>query len=170
MRFLECYSGHIKLTKDLPFDKAPSYAILSHTWGPDEEEVTLQDIMEGNAQDKLGYEKIKFCATQAQRDGLRYFWVDSCCIDKRNSTELSEAIISMFKWYQAANRCYVYLSDVSASDPELWKPYGWNQFRESKWFTRGWTLQELLAPSSVEFFARRGRRLGDKKSLSQEIH
>ncbi len=77
----------------------PVYAILSHTWGLESEEVTFQDIMDGTGKDKAGYEKIRFCADQARRHGLIYFWIDTCCIDKRNSVELSEAINSMFKWY-----------------------------------------------------------------------
>jgi ankyrin repeat protein len=174
MRLLECDSdnGKFKLTEDLVRD-IPSYAILSHTWGPDAEEVTFGDIVSGTGEGKTGYEKISFCATQAKRDGLRYFWVDTCCIDKSNSTELSKAINSMFQWYHNAARCYVYLWDVSGSDcngagerSELaWLP----AFRASRWFTRGWTLQELLAPKLVQFFTRDGRQLGDKRSLRQEI-
>src|SRR6266566_3686811 len=171
MRLLECGDGKFKPTKDLVRD-IPSYAILSHTWGPDTEEVTFRDMVDGTGEDKLGYEKIRFCAEQARRDGLRYFWVDTCCIDKSNNNELSMAINSMFRWYQNAARCYVYLSNISASGNEeddqqpAWEP----AFRASKWFTRGWTLQELLAPASVEFFTTEGRRLGDKRSLEQQIH
>ena len=92
--------------------------------------------------------------------------MDTCCIDKRDSVELSKAINSMFSWYQHSTRCYVYLSDVTAPPRTPWK----TAFQKSKWFTRGWTLQELLAPSSVEFFTIDGQRLGDKRSLSQVIH
>lgn len=149
------------------------YAILSHTWGPEGDEVTFRDIMNGDYKTKLGYYKILFCGQQAKLNGLRYFWVDTCCIDKSNSQELSEAINSMFYWYQNAERCYAYLADVpdspSAGDIECarrWKP----AFRRSKWFTRGWTLQELIAPASVEFFSRDGTCLGNKQSLEQVIH
>jgi hypothetical protein len=153
----------------------PSYAILSHIWRPNfEEEVTFKDLVDGTGKDKPGYDKIRFCANQVERDGLRYFWVDTCCIDQSNNNELSEAINSMFRWYRAAIRCYVYLSDLSTTDlpqnddeSELpWEP----AFRASRWFTRGWTLQELLAPESVEFFTREGKRLGDKRSLEKQIH
>lgn len=168
MRLLECRGENIRLTRDL-VGQVPGYAILSHTWGPDGEEVTYQDMSDGTAERKPGYDKIKFCAAKTLADGLHYFWVDTCCIDKTNSTELIEAINSMFRWYQKADRCYVYLSDVSASRREAGDPY-WFQFRTSRWFTRGWTLQELLAPSSVEFFTREGLRLGDKKGLDQQIH
>lgn len=173
MRLLECRGGDIRLTRDLVGD-VPSYVILSHTWGPDDEEVTFRDMVNGTAKDKTGYNKIKFCAAKALGDGFRYFWVDACCIDKANSTELSEAINSMFEWYRKAARCYVYLSDVTDSrfgtnDLESRDPCEL-QFPASRWFTRGWTLQELLAPPSVEFFSREGLRLGDKGSLGQQIH
>lgn len=172
MRLLENIDGKFKLTNDLVRD-IPKYAILSHRWGLDTEEVTFRDLVEGTGEHKTGYQKIRFCSAQARRDGLRYFWVDTCCIDKSNNNELSTAINSMFRWYQNAARCYVYL-DISASEYEkdgqpselAWE----SAFRSSGWFTRGWTLQELLAPSSVEFFTMEGRRLGDKRSLEQQIH
>ena len=99
--------------------------------------------------------------------------VDPVCIDKSNNTELSEAINSIFRWYRNATKCYVYLSDVSANDHDLTNPslQSWElAFRKSRWFTRGWTLQELLAPSSIEFFCSKGSLLGDKRSLEQQIH
>jgi hypothetical protein len=173
MRLLEYYNdGKFSLTEF--FDNIPSYAILSHTWGL--EEVTFKDMIEGNGRSKTGFDKIRFCGEQARRDHLQYFWVDTCCINKSNAVELQEAINSMFRWYQNAAKCYVYLSDVStkkrkASDPFTectWEP----AFRSSKWFPRGWTLQELLAPGpgSVEFFSQERDRLGDKRSLEQQIH
>lgn len=150
------------------------YAILSHTWGPDEEEVTFKDVSEGTGAEKIGYQKILFCGQQAAADNLSYFWVDTCCIDKYNLTEYAEAINSMFRWYRDATRCYVYLKDVVRDDRvqvhELPRSKWKLAFRNSRWFTRGWTLQELIAPSSVEFFSLEGQRLGDKKSLEQEIH
>ena len=149
----------------------PRYAILSHTWEADDQEVTFHDLMNHLGSSKKAYRKFQFCAEQAKRDGLRYFWIDSCCIDKSNSTELQEAINSMFRWYRDAAKCYVYLSDVSTgkhsrSSKLLWEP----ALRQSRWFVRGWTLQELLAPQSVEFFSRDSERLGDKDSLEQLIH
>jgi len=89
--------GKFSLTKDFGND-TPQYAIVSHTWGPDTEEVTFRDLMNGSGMSKVGYHKIRFCGEQARRDGLRYFWVDTCCIDKSNNNELSEAINSMFRW------------------------------------------------------------------------
>jgi len=157
------------------FDKVSHpYAILSHTWRLDGGEVTFKDIQEGTAESKAGRDKIRFCGEKAASHGLKYFWVDSCCIDKSNSVELQEAINSMFRWYRSADRCYVYLSDVSILDCDLNSQLSqlpWESaFRASRWFTRGWTLQELLAPASVEFFSREGQRLGDKKSLERQIH
>jgi hypothetical protein len=140
----------------------PNYAILSHTWEADEHEVTLHDIMNGANGNKKGYKKMHFCAKQARKDGLDYFWVDSCCIDQSSSTEISTAINSMYRWYQNAAKCYVYLSDVSTDG-------SWESFRRSRWFTRGWTLQELLAPAFVEFYSQEGYPLGDKLSLVDEI-
>jgi hypothetical protein len=165
--------GEFSLTKNFS-NHIPKYAILSHTWGADTEEVNFRDLIDGTGESKDGYRKIRFCGEQASRDGLQYFWVDTCCIDKSNSTELAEAINSMFRWYRDAAKCYVYLSDVSTAK---WKrstslsDCAWESaFRASRWFTRGWTLQELLAPSSVEFFSLEGKRLGDKKTLERQIH
>jgi hypothetical protein len=172
MRLLQLKTnGEFSLTTDL-INNIPSYAILSHTWGNEEDEVTLKDMVEGLGTTKVGYEKIQFCGEQAARDGLQYFWVDTCCIDKSSNTELTMAINSMFRWYRDAARCYVYLSDVSTNDSNhINNPtQSWMlAFRSSKWFTRGWTLQELLAPASVEFFSSEGKRLGDKKSLKHQI-
>jgi hypothetical protein len=154
-------------------DAIPRYAILSHTWGPDAEEVTFADLAQSSGKHKPGYTKIRFCGEQAQRDGLQYFWVDTCCIDKTDKAELSLAIQSMFRWYQNATKCYVYLSDVPTQKMEAgstsieftWEP----AFRSSRWFTRGWTLQELLAPNIVDFFSQECEKLGDKISLTPLI-
>ncbi len=79
MRLLKQNShGEFSITKDL-IDHIPSYAILSHTWGPDDTEVTFRDLIDGTGKSKIGYDKIRFCGKQAQRDGLEYFWVDTCC-------------------------------------------------------------------------------------------
>jgi Heterokaryon incompatibility protein (HET) len=175
MRLLERNNaGEISLTQYLVGDDIPRYAILSHTWGADTEEVSFKDLMDGTGKSKPGYDKIRFCGEQVRRDGLQYFWVDTCCIDKSNNTELSEAINSMFRWYHNAVKCYVYLRDVSrpaldANDKSSqlpWEP----AFQKSRWFTRGWTLQELLAPTSIEFFSKEGEQLGDKRSLERHIH
>jgi hypothetical protein len=153
-------------------DKIPlRYAILSHTWGQGkDDEVTYKDIIDGTGNNKPGFKKLEFCGKQAKHDDLHYFWVDTCCIDKSNHIELTTAINSMFRWYKNAERCYVYLSDVSVHVRDGSEHVSWeSSFRNSRWFTRGWTLQELLAPSIVEFYSRDGVRLGDKKSLEHKI-
>jgi hypothetical protein len=156
-------------------DNVPAYAILSHTWGKKEEEVILQDMEVGadmtKVVSKAGWKKIEFCAKQAAADGLQYFWVDTCCIDRKNAVELGAAINSMFRWYQNAARCYVYLSDVSKPDTRADDQRAWEEaFRKSRWFIRGWTLQELIAPRLVDFFSLEGERLGSKLSLVSKIH
>ncbi|KAI0197707.1 heterokaryon incompatibility protein-domain-containing protein [Astrocystis sublimbata] len=136
------------------------YAILSHTWGQDE--VAFADLAkrQDEWQQKAGFEKIRFCAEQARRHGLRYFWM---------------AINSMFRWYRDAKRCYVYLSDVSSTAASDVANVGCNAiswdtaFRTSRWFTRGWTLQELVAPVAVEFYSREWVWLGDKASLELQL-
>lgn len=177
MRLLDCSSaGEVILTKDfVGTDEVPPYAILSHTWTEDQE-VTFKDLLDGTGKDKTGFDKIHFCAKQARIDGLQHIWVDTCCIDKSNSVELQEAIISMYRWYENSRKCYAYLSDITtngplrnASDGSL-DPTLELAFRASRWFTRGWTLQELIAPSSVEFFSREGHQIGDKNTLEQMIH
>ncbi|KAM3080399.1 hypothetical protein ACMFMG_005354 [Clarireedia jacksonii] len=173
MRLLEYNrAGQLSLSENFVGDSIPEYAILSHTWAADTEEVTFQDLTYDTERNKPGYKKIYFCGEQARRDNLQYFWVDTCCIDKSNSTELAEAINSMFRWYHNAAKCYVYLSDVSTKDYNEIDPSSqfWQSFRKSRWFTRGWTLQELIAPRSLEFFCSNGRLLGDKKSLERQLH
>jgi ankyrin repeat protein len=152
----------------------PAYAILSHTWGSKDEEVTYQDLQHRTGKRKGGYSKIAFCREQAAKDGLRYCWIDTCCIDKASSAELSEAITSMFRWYQNSAQCYVYLSDVSTSkrttDYDEFSCTWESAFRTSRWFLRGWTLQELVAPRTVTFFSKEGMPLGDKSSLERLIY
>ncbi|KAI1172158.1 kinesin light chain [Nemania sp. FL0916] len=170
-------NGSYIRTPDLPADEVPSYAILSHTWRPDE--VFFEDIAKApdTWQQKVGYSKIQFCAEKAKQNGLRYFWVDTCCIDKSDSIELQTAINSMFRWYRNAERCYVYLSDVSCISTDTPEPEAkagglvtWEDaFRNSRWPTRGWTLQELLAPRSVDFYSRQGIYLGNKQSLERQL-
>lgn len=161
-------NGQVSLTEDLLNEDAlPPYAILSHTWG--EEEVTFHDLVNGTSKGKFGNEKIRFCMQQAARDGLRHSWVDTCCINKTDSTELQHAINSMFRWYKEAAICYVFLTDVSTakrrSNSESFR-FSWEPaFRSSRWFTRGWTLQELLAPRKLQFFSREEKPLGSINDL-----
>jgi tetratricopeptide (TPR) repeat protein len=168
MRFLKLNDSGQLILVERSRDSIPEYAILSHTWGPDGEEVTYEDLLQGTGRNKPGYKKLDFCAKQAEKDGLTYFWIDTCCINKANFTELSEAINSMFDFYRKAARCYVYLSDVPdpndpASTVEL-------AFPSSRWFKRGWTLQELIAPQLVQFFSWTGDQLGTKASRVQQVH
>ncbi|KAH7418739.1 kinesin light chain 1 [Cadophora sp. MPI-SDFR-AT-0126] len=151
MRLLQCDTdGAFSLTQFAEND-IPKYAILSHRWGA--EEVTYNDLLDGTGKSKAGYGKIQFCGKQARRDGLQYFWVDTCCIDKSNAVEYQHAINSMFRWYRDATKCYVYLLDVS----------------RPRSFRRGWTLQELIAPASVNFFCKDRELLGNKVSLERHI-
>ena len=198
----------------------PGYAILSHTW--EDDEVTFKDMLENRAvaEAKAGFKKIEWCAKQAVADDLDFIWVDTCCIDKSSSSELSEAINSMFRWYRNSQNCYAYLSDVSGdpravepdgatmiddslfteeqslvsskdflslmrddmpqsmddpefkcSNPDEWKvrelPPGFTEklkgmFVKARWFGRGWTLQELIAPRLVVFFTKYWVRIGTK--------
>lgn len=129
MRLLLVEVGDIRLTGRLPDEAIPPYAILSHTWGKEEEEVNFRDISHGVGRHKAGYDKIKFCSETAARHGLDYFWVDTCCIDKWNKAELQHAISSMFQWYRRSERCFVYLSDVSNSPEQAtWE----DEFRKSR--------------------------------------
>jgi len=137
----------------------PAYAILSHRW--EEPEILFQDVQAGKASRMTGFAKIKGCCNRAKEDNIDFVWIDTCCIDKTSSAELSEAINSMYQWYQNAQVCYAYLYDVEEGRHD--------QFKKSTWFTRGWTLQELLAPSFVNFYDSSWNEIGTKGSLRNEI-
>ncbi|KAG7284528.1 hypothetical protein NEMBOFW57_010903 [Staphylotrichum longicolle] len=143
----------VQFTRDIP-----TYAILSHTWG--DQEVSFQDIELPERDKKKGFVKILGCCAQAVEDSIEWVWIDTCCIDKTSSAELSEAINSMFLWYHRAEVCYVYLEDVTFASPLLGPA-----FRSARWFTRGWCLQELIAPHAVEFYSADWREIGTKLSL-----
>ncbi|KAI0909260.1 heterokaryon incompatibility protein-domain-containing protein [Ustulina deusta] len=153
---------HTLVISEFHGSRVPRYAILSHTW--DEEEVTLQDMREGRAASLKGYRKIKSCCEQAQFDGLPYAWIDTCCIDKGSSAELSEAINSMYRWYENATLCYAYLADVEDIQCE-----GMINFKRSRYWTRGWTLQELIAPNILIFFSSGWIRIGTRLDLRQAV-
>ncbi|KAF9462360.1 heterokaryon incompatibility protein-domain-containing protein [Collybia nuda] len=161
MRLLD--TNTIKLTYFQ--SNVPEYAILSHVW--EIEEVTFQDIVDLNKAKKMyGYAKIANACDTARQDGLEYIWIDTCCINKDSSAELSEAINSMYAWYSNAQICYTFLHDVvSEGDPN--HPH--SLFAMSLWFTRGWTLQELIAPSTVIFYAKDWVDIGTKASLQDTI-
>ncbi|KAK2027485.1 hypothetical protein LX32DRAFT_683833 [Colletotrichum zoysiae] len=153
-------------------DDVPRYAIVSHTWGAGE--VTFQDWKDpAVAREKKGFRKIELARAQALRDGLDYLWIDTCCINKDSSAELSEAINSMFAWYECSVKCYAYLSDIEHPEgPPLSERGGGEQRRtlsRSRWFARGWTLQELLAPREVLFFSAEWNLLGSRRSLADAI-
>lgn len=160
MRLLE--TSNIRLVEFTP-NVIPPYAILSHRWGLNE--VLFADLASQEAVDEASrtkaesYEKICLGCRQARFDNLAFLWIDTCCIDKSSSAELSEALNSMYIWYQNAEQCYAYLSDVitkvsgSESLPLL---------TQSQWFKRGWTLQELIAPSNVTFFSKSWVKLGNR--------
>ncbi|RKU39920.1 hypothetical protein DL546_000670 [Coniochaeta pulveracea] len=146
----------------------PPYAILSHTWGPGEASFARwrgRWSLLCKAQ-QPGFRKIKAAMRQTKQDGLQYVWVDTICIDKSSSAELTEAINSMFGWYRDAAICYVYLADVPhvEGDQKVGSAFG-----SSRWFTRGWTLQELVAPSNVVFYSKQWTSIGTKSSLSRRI-
>jgi len=133
------------------FGEVPPYTILSHTWGTDE--VAYEDFKTGNPdKDTSGYRKILQACERTKCDGYRFVWIDTCCIDKSSSAELSESINSMYRWYQASEVCYVFLTDVRDAD----------DICNARWFKRGWTLQELLAPSKVLFYNQDWQPVGTK--------
>ena len=151
----------------------PPYAILSHRWGKNE--VLYRDLERDTSSSKReGYDKLRNCAEIARRHGHQYFWVDTCCIDKSSSAELTEAINSMYRWYKNAQMCYAHLSDVPSNTGADSKEVVLDQamidlFRKSKWFTRGWTLQELLAPPKLRFFSQDWKAIGTKEELAVQI-
>ncbi|CAN9276954.1 unnamed protein product [Alternaria alternata] len=158
-----------------PLDDKPFYGILSHRWGPAGDEITYQELMDGKRRSiresdlaRVGFRKLQFCQQRAAKEGLRYFWIDTCCINKQDQSELSYALNSMFHWYKQALRCYVYMSDVACTTGG--EAIQNMTFENSQWFKRGWTLQELIAPTSVVFYSREGTYIGSKRSLEKEIH
>ena len=150
-------------------DRNGSYAVLSHTWAHDSRgEIGLADFQKeattGALNDHPGFQKIKGGCVVAARAGLQYLWVDTCCVDQSNSAELGRSINSMFRWYKESGECIVYLSDLSITAVS-WR----TRLRSCRWFQRGWTLQELIAPSSVNFYDRNWVWLGTRKGLSDII-
>lgn len=166
-------------------DTIPEYAILSHTWGQEEisyqEWVYAQDqaplywgwIQDPKSLKKLksrqGYHKIIGACHQASKDGFSWIWADTICIDKTSSAELIEAINSMYKWYSASAICYAYLADVPSLSAEDCCTQN-STFSKSRWFTRGWTLQELLAPNNVEFYSKDWLYISNKSLLAEQVH
>ena len=160
-------------------DETTRYAILSHRWierDGEDQEVSYEDMAnlpkaEEEERDEIrqrpGHQKIIDSCEQAKKDGYEWLWIDTCCIDKRSSAELSEAINSMYRWYANSKVCYAHLHDVfepsfpTERNDDKYSVNGWPE-----WFSRGWTLQELIAPRVVQFFNKDWLCLGDKKSLA----
>lgn len=177
----------------------PEYAILSHTWMADEDEVTFADLsLLVQAQQKPGWAKLQQARRLASEHGYLWIWIDTCCIDKSSSAELSEAINSMFRWYRDASICFVYLDDVpnnvaenasvgTLSSEAIPVPQilvndwtiadmehdevQYDHFSKCRWLTRGWTLQEMLAPDPqvVQFFNAGWSSLGSLADVAPAV-
>ncbi|KAK1829298.1 heterokaryon incompatibility protein-domain-containing protein [Podospora conica] len=143
----------------------PPYAILSHTWGNDNEELSFADIQRDDPP-AIHSIKVAGCLRQARRDGLRHAWIDTCCIDKTNSVELNEAINSMFRWYEEAKVCYVYLAECT--NPVLPEDEP-GKLPHSSWFRRGWTLQELVAPKELRVYDQMWHLIGDRRAIAPSL-
>ncbi|KAF2252882.1 HET-domain-containing protein [Trematosphaeria pertusa] len=151
-------------------ERLPSFLILSHTWG--DEEVNYQDMVFVQQEDIIGsagFRKIQKTAEVAREHHYEYFWVDTCCIDKTNSAELQEAINSMFLWYQKSAVCVVYLEDVAAGLNWMDNDLG-ELLPKSRWTTRGWTLQELIAPRNVHFYDQSWVYITQKHAAPFDVH
>lgn len=157
MRLINASTGQLEYF----FEDVPKYAILSHTW--EDEEVTFQEFSKLSAKTKKGYLKIERSCRIALLHGLQYAWVDTCCIDKTSSAELTESINSMFPWYQRAEKCYAFLSDLRPG------ALAEEKLAACRWFTRGWTLQELIAPKEVRFYDQEWNFIGTKMDFSDKI-
>ncbi|KAI9170548.1 Vegetative incompatibility protein [Paramyrothecium foliicola] len=168
MRLINVQTLHLQI-EEFTGSIVPAYAILSHTWH--EKEANFNDWTRRRTRLLKwrwpGFRKIACLCKQALHDGIPYVWADTVCIDKASSSELSEAINSMFTWYSRAQVCYVYLSDVEHHT--LGEGDSFKALRHSKWFTRGWTLQELLAPANTVFYSKEWKALGTKSALAMQL-
>ncbi|KAL9005321.1 MAG: hypothetical protein Q9188_001912 [Gyalolechia gomerana] len=173
MKLISTETFHISEHSD---NQTPKYAILSHRWESNEASFTdfrkdaEQNFQKTATQSHQGFVKIRRCCDLALTHGFRWVWIDTCCINKESSSELTEAINSMYDWYRKAETCYVYLADVGwKADTAEMQQASMSRFRQSSWFTRGWTLQELLAPAKVHFYDQDWRFIGTKDELAQEV-
>jgi hypothetical protein len=153
------HATELRLQQFSPHD-VPKYAILSHRW--EQEEVTFQDVKNETFSHLKGFSKLQGCCGKAAGDGYSWVWIDTCCINKTSSAELSEAINSMYRWYHDSAVCYAYLSDIQEIEDM-------KDLSQSKWFSRGWTLQELVAPRSIILFDGQWRVIGTKHFLAEQI-
>ncbi|KAF2736761.1 hypothetical protein EJ04DRAFT_462522, partial [Polyplosphaeria fusca] len=134
------------------------YAVLSHTWGT--QEVSYDDMLNGQFMFKDGFKKVENFQACARDLGYDWCWMDTCCINRSRSTsEQNEAVMSMYTWFRHAGLCVVYLTDVERRE----------DFTKARWFTRAWTLIELLAPENMAFYTRDWQCIGSKKELAAEI-
>ncbi|KAI5991873.1 hypothetical protein EDD15DRAFT_1063019 [Pisolithus albus] len=155
-------------------DTETAYAILSHRW-LDGGEVNYLEITElakmenrDEIRERSGYQKIVKSCQQAGNDGLKWLRVDTCCIDKRSSSELSETLNSMFRWYENSNKCYAYLHDADVF-PTAPNETSAGSGCWPEWFSRGWTLQELIAPTDLQFFNKDWQAIGNKRDLASTL-
>ena len=160
MRFLDTHTLQFEQVPDSELHlEENQYAILSHRWGTNKDEISFEDVLSSaDLSHKKAFDKIKGFCKEASSQKCRYGWVDTCCIHKKDSVELSEAINSMYRWYQNSKICIVYLEDVPQK-----------QLMDSEWFDRGWTLQELIAPRAISFFDQRWNLIGTKADLVLEL-
>ena len=177
MRFLHTESYRLYEQVELPYNgnPLPQYAILSHTWLPENsegvEEVTYQDMKSSYAKLKRGrfkpkgWNKLKKYCDLAKENGWEWAWMDTCCIDKTNVSDTQEAINAMFRWYKESMICYAYLEDVDRRDTKSLEA----DFTHAKWFTRGWTLQELIAPTYLLFVDKNWLEIIDKNNGQEQI-
>lgn len=141
----------------------PNYAILSHKW--EDKEVTYRDFELGRATSRKGYARIQACCKLAALRGIDYVWIDTCCINESSSAELTESTNSMYAWYEEAEECYAFLCGVHVAD--LKSDESCLRFQSSTWFARGWTLQELIAPTDVLFYNSQWKCLSRKTEIDQ---
>lgn len=147
----------------------PKYAILSHRW--EQDEVDFNQVYSGAAavQNRRGWCKVLNCCRLARNAGILYAWIDTCCIDKSNSVDFQEAINSMYSYYERSSRCYAFLSDVHSSGNTASEDELFDEISRSKWFTRGWTLQELIAPHNLMFYNSNWEYLCAKRAYSRQL-
>lgn len=148
-------------------ENIPKYAILSHRW--EQDEVLFKDIRDGTAPSRKGWRKVVICCAIARNARIPYAWIDTCCINKGNNNELQKAINSMYGYYERAFRCYVYLNDVQKSANTASEDEVFDEVSKSQWFTRGWTLQELIAPYDLMFYNSNWEYLWAKRAYSRQL-
>ncbi|KAL9020103.1 MAG: hypothetical protein Q9180_008656, partial [Flavoplaca navasiana] len=159
MRFINAATLKFVDVPDSDLSKKNKYAVLSHRWGPARDEVSFQDIKEsGEYSHKKGFAKFKGFCDLASRLECRYCWIDTCCINQGDPMEMSEAINSMYRWYEESDICIIYLEDVPT-----------RPLFDSVWFDRGWTLQELIAPKEANFYDQNWQFIASKRDLSQDL-